>query len=64
MWRSHVTNTGAVVAFVSPIWLPTLQSVSETAALILPIIGVAWLAMQISIKLYTIYINRDNQKGN
>lgn len=51
----HVTNAGAVAAIASPAWLPSLQSFSEFAALVLPIMGVAWLAMQISIKIYTTY---------
>lgn len=47
-----VTNTGAVAAIASPWWLPALHQVSDVAALILPILGVIWLVVQISVKLY------------
>lgn len=42
----------AVAAVVSPWWLPSLHTVSEVAALVLPIMGVLWLCVQISIALY------------
>jgi hypothetical protein len=46
-------NKGAAIAAVtSPWWLPPLQSVSEVAGLILPIAGVFWIIIQITIKLY------------
>jgi len=47
-----VTTTGAVGAVASPWWLPSLQTVSDAAALWLPILGVAWLLVQIGVKLY------------
>jgi len=46
-------NKGAAVAAVtSPWWLPVLHSISEVAALVLPILGVLWLCVQIVVKLY------------
>jgi hypothetical protein len=45
------TNGGAVAAMGSPWWLPSLQSVSDTAALMLPILGVLWLLVQIGLKV-------------
>ena len=47
-----VTDTGAVAALASPLWLPALHTASEVAALILPILGATWLAVQIIIKLH------------
>lgn len=46
------TSTAGVAgaAASSPIWLPWLHSVSETAALIAPILGVIWLVVQIITK--------------
>jgi hypothetical protein len=49
-----VTDTGAVAAIVSPWWLPALHSVSDVAALILPILGVLWLCLQIVVKLHQV----------
>jgi hypothetical protein len=46
-----ITTTGAVSAVASPWWLPSLQTISDTAALVLPILGVLWLIVQISVKL-------------
>jgi hypothetical protein len=54
-----VTTTGAVSAVASPWWLPSLQTISDTAALWLPIMGVAWLLVQISVKLYGVWKNRE-----
>lgn len=49
-----VTDTGAVIAIASPWWLPVLHEVSEVAALVLPIMGVLWLCVQITVKLYQV----------
>lgn len=49
-----VTDTGAVAAIVSPWWLPALHSVSDVAALVLPILGVLWLCLQIVVKLHQV----------
>lgn len=53
-----VTDTGALAALVSPVWLPALHTASEVAALVLPILGATWLAVQIAIKLYVFYKGR------
>lgn len=47
-----MTDTGAIAAIASPIWLPALHQVSEVAALLLPIAGVIWLVVQIGVKIY------------
>jgi hypothetical protein len=49
-----VTDTGAVAAIVSPWWLPALHSVSDVAALVLPILGVLWLCLQIVVKIHQV----------
>lgn len=49
-----VTDTGAVAAIASPWWLPALHSVSDVAALVLPILGVLWLCLQIVVKLHQV----------
>lgn len=47
----HLTSAGALGAIASPLWLPTLQGVSDMAAMILPILGVLWLLVQITLRL-------------
>lgn len=48
-------NKGAVVAAVtSPWWLPALHTVSDVAALVLPILGVLWICVQIVVKIYQV----------
>lgn len=41
------TDVVAGAAVASPIWLPWLQQTSEIAGLLVPILGVIWLAVQI-----------------
>lgn len=53
-----MTNSVATSAALSPWWLPSLQSVSDTAAMVLPILGVTWLLVQIGAKLYSTYRQR------
>lgn len=45
------TNVIAAGAAVSPWWMPSLADISQTAALLLPILGCAWLLVQIIAKL-------------
>lgn len=47
-----VTDTASVAAIVSPWWIPWLKESSEIAAMVLPIMGVVWLATQIGWKWY------------
>lgn len=42
----RVSDGVAVGALASPFWLPWLQSLSEATAIFLPILGVAWLIIQ------------------
>jgi hypothetical protein len=46
-----VTNVIAASAAVSPWWMPSLADISSNAALLLPILGCAWLLVQIISKL-------------
>ena len=46
-----VTNVGAGVAVASPVLLPWIEKVSDTAALWLPVLGAVWLIVQIINKL-------------
>ncbi|MBZ9922603.1 hypothetical protein LB579_33650, partial [Mesorhizobium sp. BR1-1-7] len=46
-----VTNTIAAGAVTSPWWMPSLADISTNAALLLPILGCAWLIVQIITKL-------------
>lgn len=55
VWPSNVVAASAVA---SPVWLPSLQTVSETAALVLPIVGVLWLMIQIGFFLHSKIKNR------
>lgn len=48
---NDVTNVAAGGAIVSPWWLPAIAGVSEFAAIILPILGAIWLAVQIWAKV-------------
>jgi len=52
------TDLTAAAAVGSPIWLPWLHTVSDTAALMLPILGGTWLAVQIYIKI-RLYLKND-----
>lgn len=52
--HEFVTDTGAGAALTSPFWLPALHDVSDVAALLLPILGAAWLVLQIALKVYSV----------
>lgn len=43
-----VKATAAAGAVTSPWWLPVLHTLSDTAALVAPILGVVWLSLQIT----------------
>lgn len=45
------TNVVAMASIASPAWIPPLKAVSEYAGLWMPILGVAWLLVQIVTKL-------------
>ena len=51
MIAERVTNTVAGAAVISPWWMPSLADVSSVAGLLLPIIGCAWLLLQIILKI-------------
>lgn len=55
MWvaamMDRTTNAIAAGAATNPLWLPTLEGVSQTASLILTILGIVWLIVQIHFKL-------------
>ncbi len=54
-----ITNATAGAAVVSPFWLPSLQSVSEIASVLLPILGAAWLVVQIAAKVIEMHKPHD-----
>lgn len=47
-----ITAAIASAAMLMPVWNPSLKDTSEFAALIAPILGVAWLLLQIGVKLW------------
>ena len=49
--NNNVTNAIATAAVVSPWWMPSISDISQGAALMLPILGCAWLIVQILGKL-------------
>jgi hypothetical protein len=51
MAAEKITDWIAVGAVISPAWIPLLETVSQYAALSLPILGVIWLANQIIFKV-------------
>lgn len=55
MTINSVTTTSAVAAVSSPWWLPLLNSASELAGLIFPILGVLLLLIQIGLKVYSVW---------
>lgn len=50
--NDRVTTVVAAAAVGTPWWLPYLQSVSQHAALWMPILGAAWLLLQIVSKIH------------
>lgn len=48
----YLNGSVAGLAIVSPWWLPSLDTVSSKAALLLPIAGLIWLAVQIWAKIF------------
>jgi hypothetical protein len=57
----HIHNAAAGAAVTSPWWLPWLQQVSERAAIVLPILGCTWFAIQITSKLIS-WVKKDNDQ--
>lgn len=55
-----ITNTVAVASLAVPLWLPSLQETSQFAALIIPILGAAWLILQIAMKIHAFYKGRNH----
>lgn len=48
----RATNVIAAGAVASPWWLPMLEEFSRTAQLCVPILGAAWLTVQIAVKAH------------
>lgn len=60
----HTTTAVAAGAVASPFWLPWLQTASEVAATVAPIVGLIWLIVQITTKVYDTFIkNKDAPKA-
>lgn len=49
----NTTNAVAATAVSIPVWLPWLQTTSEIAATVAPILGAVWLVVQIWAKIKT-----------
>lgn len=56
-----VTTTAAVGALVSPLWLHTL---SDTAAVALPILGAAYLVLQLIVYVRTHFFPKKDPPTN
>jgi hypothetical protein len=54
------TDAAALIAAASPKWLPLLRETSEVAGLVLPILGCAWLIIQIGFKIHAARRGRNN----
>jgi hypothetical protein len=52
MLNEKITTASAIGAVATPWWLPTLNQVSQVCATIAPILGVAWLVIQIVLKIH------------
>lgn len=57
----NATTAAAAGAIASPIWLPWLQTASELAAVIAPILGVIWLLVQIWSKISITLHEKDDK---
>jgi hypothetical protein len=53
----RITTASAWGALASPVWLPMLADLSAGCAIVAPILGVAWLLLQLILKL------RDEMRG-
>ena len=58
----NVTNGIAGGAVTSPLWMPYVQTISDVAAVVTPILGGIWLAGRIIVSLYKAIQN--NKKKN
>jgi len=47
----RMTTGIAAGSLAAPLWLPWLKTVSDVAALLLPIFGLIWLVVQIATRL-------------
>jgi hypothetical protein len=58
----NATTAVAASAVASPVWLPWLQTASQIAATLAPILGALWLLVQIWAKISEIlYRNRKDR---
>ena len=55
----RVTNAVAGAAVVSPWWLPSVTDVSKAATIALPILGCAWLIIQMAAWAIRTWRDRD-----
>jgi len=46
-----LTDTVAMSAMASPLWLPWLKDVSEISGILLPTAGLIWIIVQIVVKI-------------
>jgi hypothetical protein len=55
LFVSTAERTGAIVSAAmisSPLWLPSLKTVSDVAEIVAPILGCIYLSLQIGFKLW------------
>jgi hypothetical protein len=50
-----VKDTISGAAMTSPWWVPALHTISETAALIVPVLAGMWFITQIVTRLYVVF---------
>lgn len=67
-WLPHhklavATDAIALVAISTPWWLSELQEISGVFALLFPIAGTFWLAVQIAAKVYVTWIRKAGSDG-
>lgn len=56
----NATTAIAASAVASPVWLPWLQTASQVAGTLAPILGAIWLLVQIWAKISEIRARRKN----
>ncbi len=63
---TDIVAVASVATWVDPDLFMIVGSVSKWAALLMPIFGVAWLAVQIWAKLYDLFVKifRSNSRGS
>jgi hypothetical protein len=48
----------SLFAIVTPWWLPVLKSISDFSAILLPIAGLSWIALQAGLALHSHFFRK------